>query len=212
MYAPDHFKENDVPTMQAAIHGAGIATLVTVNSNRPQANHVPMLLVAQEGAYGTLYGHVARANPLSTDTTSGSALAIFLGPESYISPSWYPTKADTGKVVPTWNYVAVHATAPITFFDDRERLLDLVNNLTERHERVRKSPWAVSDAPSDYIDSALRAIVGFRLSITTLEGKWKMSQNRIKRDQQGVVSGLKAEGAEVVANIMKSVTEKNNLR
>ncbi len=212
MYAPDHFREKDVPTMQAAIHGAGIATLVTVNANGPQANHVPMLLAAHEGAYGTLYGHVARANPLSTDTISGSALAIFLGPDSYISPSWYPTKADTGKVVPTWNYVAVHAAGPITFFDDHDRLLDLVNNLTERHERTRRNPWAVSDAPSGYINSALRGIVGFRLSIASLEGKWKMSQNRTNQDRQGVINGLKADDVETVVAVMESLKDRNGTR
>jgi transcriptional regulator len=157
-------------------------------------------------------GHIARANPQWRDVAPDvQALAIFLGPDAYITPSWYATKRQTGKVVPTWNYVAVHAYGPIRFFDDRERLLDVVTKLTLTHEAGRAEPWAVSDAPADYIQAMLNAIIGFELPITRLEGKWKMSQNRPAEDRAGVVDGLTREGgpdeaavAEIVAAVGKT--------
>jgi transcriptional regulator len=157
---------------------------------------------------GTLRGHIARANPQSRASGEATnALAIFLGPDSYVSPSWYATKRETGKVVPTWNYVAIHAHGRLTWFDDRQRLLALVTQLTAAHESSRSEPWAVSDAPTDYVDAMLDGIIGFELSITRLEGAWKMSQNRSADDRAGVVRGLNGEdGAEAaaVARIMAS--------
>jgi transcriptional regulator len=128
-----------------------------------------------------------------------------MGPDAYVSPAWYAEKAKNGKVVPTWNYITVHAHGTIEFFDDKERLLDLVTRLTDRHESKRAEPWAVSDAPADYIQAHLKGIVGFRLPIARLEGKWKMSQNRNIEDRQGVVDGLGREGGlaeSAVAGIM----------
>ena len=185
-------------------------TLVTVGRDGPTASHVPMLLDAAPAPYGALRGHVARANPQWKDLAAGQpALAIFLGPDAYISPSWYATKKQTGKVVPTWNYVAIHAAGPVTFFDDADKLLALVTELTKRHEGPRREPWAVTDAPADYIQSMLRAIVGFELRIEKLEGKWKMSQNRPAEDRPGVVAGLCEEGGAKGAAVAAVVTERN---
>jgi transcriptional regulator len=129
-------------------------------------------------------------------------LAIFQGPEAYITPSWYETKRETGKVVPTWNYVAIHAYGTVEFFDDRERLRDVVTRLTERQEGPRATPWAVTDAPVDFIDVMLKGIVGFAIPVSRLEGKWKMSQNRPAADRSGVIDGLAADGREDVATLI----------
>jgi transcriptional regulator len=206
MYAPAHFREERLAVLHEAIGQARLATLVTLGGGGLEASHIPVLLEADEGENGTLYGHLARGNPQwKTASTSVPALMIFMGPDAYISPSWYAEKAKNGKVVPTWNYVTVHATGDLEFFEEKDRLLSLVTSLTEKHESQRAQPWAVSDAPADYIDAHLKGIVGFRLPIARLEGKWKMSQNRNREDRQGVVTGLgEASGPleEAVAEIM----------
>jgi transcriptional regulator len=189
--------------LQAAIRDAGLATLVTLTGQGLVASHVPLLLDPEPAPYGTLLGHLARPNPQATDSrTDPEALAIFHGPEAYITPSWYATKRETGKVVPTWNYVAVHAYGPLRFFDDPRRLLEIVTRLTERHETPRAQPWAVADAPAEFIAGMLRGIVGFELPITRLEGKRKMSQNRPPADRAGVIAGLSAEGRDDVAALV----------
>ena len=191
MYLPKAFEEDRLPVLHDAIRSSGLATLVTVTAAGPVASHVPMLLDAGAGERGTLLAHVARANGQWRDTLPGSkALAIFTGPDAYVSPSWYATKRETGKVVPTWNYVAIHAYGEPTFFDDAERLRALVARLTERHEAGRPAPWSIADAPADYIAGMLRAIVGVALPIERLEGKWKLSQNRPEADRVGVIAGL----------------------
>jgi len=203
MYIPPLFKEDRVEILHEAIRRAGLATLVTLTADGLIASHVPMLLDPDPAPYGTLLGHVARPNPQARGATPGvQALAIFQGPDAYISPSWYPTKRENAKVVPTWNYVAIHAYGPIEFFPDPERLRDVVTRLTERHENARPEPWAVTDAPADYIDTMLKGIVGFALPIARLEGKWKMSQNRPAVDQAGVVAGLSAEDRNDVAALI----------
>jgi transcriptional regulator len=143
---------------------------------------------------GTLYGHVAKANPQWREVPVGEAMAIFMGPDAYVTPAWYATKQETGKVVPTWNYVTVHAYGPVELFDDAGRLLEAVSRLTDLHEGERASPWAVSDAPPDFVQAQLRGIVGLRMPITRLEGKRKMSQNRNAADRAGVAAGLAASG------------------
>src|ERR1700722_1664560 len=171
MYIPAHFREDRVPVLQDAIRKITIATLVTSVDGKMEANHFPMLLASDQGLYGTLYGHMARANSLwQRLLQGGEALAIFLGANTYITPSWYPSKRDTGQVVPTWNYLAGHVHGQISVFDGTEELRDLVGKLPLVHEASRASPWAVTDAPADYIDKMLGAIVGFRLVITELEG------------------------------------------
>ena len=184
MYIPPLFKEDRIDVLHDAIRRTGLATLVTLTADGLIASHVPMLLDPDPAPYGTLIGHVARPNPQARGAI-GEALAIFQGPEAYITPSWYATKRATGKVVPTWNYVTIHAYGTVEFFADRERLRDVVTRLTEREETPRAEPWAVTDAPADFIDGMLKGIVGFALPITRLEGKWKMSQNRPAEDRAG---------------------------
>ncbi|SHL82373.1 FMN-binding negative transcriptional regulator [Phytopseudomonas punonensis] len=191
MYVPAAFRQNDLSALQEEITDCRLATLISSGESGLQASHLPLLLRADEGQYGTLYGHLARANPhAQVLAKGGEALVIFHTTDAYISPSWYPAKAEHGKVVPTWNYIAVHAYGRAEVFDDAERLLILLRELTDRHERPRPQPWALDDAPRDYIDGMLRAIVGFALPIERLEGKWKLGQNRSDADQAGVKSGL----------------------
>jgi transcriptional regulator len=203
VYIPPHFKEDRIDMLHAAISSSGLATLVTLTADGLIASHVPMLLDPDPAPFGTLLGHVARPNPQGRGAVPGvEALAIFQGPDAYITPSWYATKRENGKVVPTWNYVTVHAYGPVAFFNDTERLRAVVTRLTERAEAARAAPWAVSDAPADFIDSMLRGIVGFALPIARLEGKWKMSQNRPAQDRAGVVAGLEAQGRAEVAGLV----------
>ena len=192
MYTPPAFRDDDRASIHAVIEAAGLATLVTMTGEGLVATPLPLFLVPQEGAYGTLYGHVARANPQWRLAPSGDAMALFTGKDAYVSPSWYASKAEHGKVVPTWNYIAVHAYGPIEFFEDANRLLDVVTRLTNLHEGGRAPAWTVDDAPEAFIRAQLRGIVGLRIPITRLEGKRKMSQNRSAADRAGVAAGLAA--------------------
>jgi transcriptional regulator len=192
MYIPPAFKDDDIDNIRAAIRDARLANLVTSTADGLVATPLPLLLDESEGPHGTLYGHVAKANPQWRMPPIGEALAIFMGPEAYVTPSWYVTKQETGKVVPTWNYIAVHAYGPVEFFQDSERLLDVVTRLTNRHEKPRADPWAVGDAPADFIAAQLRGIVGVRIPVTRFESKRKMSQNRPAGDRLGVAAGLAA--------------------
>jgi transcriptional regulator len=197
MYVPAHFKEDRIPVLHEAIRKYGFGTLVTSSEQELEASHLPLLLDSEPAPLGTVLGHLARANPQWRQIKPGfQALAIFLGPNTYITPSWYPTKQQDGKVVPTWNYLAIHAYGTISFFDDPAELRAHVSKMTEVHEAPRSAPWAVSDAPASYVDQMLRAIVGFKLVITKLEGKWKMSQNRPGQDVEGVLKGLEREDGE----------------
>jgi transcriptional regulator len=203
VYIPPLHQEDRVDVLHDAIRRTGLATLVTLTGAGLIASHVPMLLDPDPAPYGTLLGHLARPNPQARGATPGvQALAIFQGPDAYITPSWYATKRETGKVVPTWNYVTIHAYGPVEFFNDTERLRAIVTRLTEREEAARAEPWAVTDAPADFIDGMLKGIVGFVLPIARLEGKWKMSQNRPAEDRAGVVDGLEDAGREDVAALV----------
>lgn len=192
MYVPPAFKDDDPESIRATIRAARLASLVTATADGPIATPLPLFLDASEGERGVLYGHVAKANPQWRSPPIGEALAIFMGPEAYVTPSWYATKQETGKVVPTWNYIAVHAYGPVEFFQEAERLLEVVTRLTSIHETPRAEAWAVSDAPADFIASQLRGIVGVRIPVTRFEGKRKMSQNRPEADRIGVAAGLAA--------------------
>ena len=193
MYTPRAFALDDLPEIQLLIQHTRLAQLVTVGENGLQASHLPLLLNPDEGPNGTLYGHLAKANPQWRELQNGGeALVIFAGADAYISPAFYPAKAEHGKVVPTWNYIAVHAYGTPAVFSDAERLLKVVTALTDRHESGRAQPWRVSDAPADYIDGMLKAIVGFALPIKRLVGKRKLSQNRSAADMAGVRDGLAA--------------------
>jgi len=205
MYTPSHFREDRLPVLHEAIRQRGFATLITLGPRGIEATHLPLWLDSERGPFGTLYGHVARANPQWKDSLDGEreALAIFLGPDAYITPSWYASKRQHGEVVPTWNYVAVHARGAVRFFDDPERLRKVVEDLTEANEAGRAHPWAVSDAPEAYIRAHLAGIVGFELPIDRIEGSWKMSQNRPAEDRAGVALGLEEGGAAAVAAAVK---------
>jgi transcriptional regulator len=192
MYVPPAFKDDDLGNIRATIRAARLANLVTATAEGPVATPLPLFLDETEGERGVLYGHMAKANPQWRLDPTGEALAIFMGPEAYVTPSWYATKQETGKVVPTWNYIAVHAYGPVEFFQEADRLLDVVTRLTNRHEKPRAKPWAVGDAPADFIAAQLRGIVGLRIPVTRFEGKRKMSQNRPEADRIGVAAGLAA--------------------
>jgi transcriptional regulator len=197
MYVPAHFKEDRVAVLHDAIRKYGFGTLVTSTEQELEASHLPLLIDPEPAPFGMLLGHLARANPQWQRVKPGfQALAIFLGPNTYVTPSWYPTKQQTGKVVPTWNYLAIHAYGTLSFFDDPAELRAHVGKMTETHEAPRAAPWAVGDAPTDFVDNMVRAIVGFRLVIDRLEGKWKMSQNRPRQDVSGVIEGLTREPGE----------------
>jgi transcriptional regulator len=193
MYVPPHFRQGDLAELHALIRSARLATLVTVAGGAPLVSHVPMLIDEGNGPNGTLQCHVARANPhwraIAAET---EALAIFLGPDAYVSPSWYESKREHGKVVPTWNYMAVHAYGPMRVIEDPQWLRALVQRLTLKHEADRPAPWAVEDAPGAFIESQLRAIVGLEIRIDRLDGKWKLSQNRSAADVAGVVEALES--------------------
>ena len=201
MYTPPLFKEDRIDVLHEAIRCTGLATLVSATAEGLVASHVPMLLDPLPAPYGTLIGHLARANPQANHAI-GEVLVIFQGPEAYISPSWYATKRQDGKVVPTWNYVAVHAYGTIEFFNDPARLRAVVTQLTDRQEASRPEPWAVTDAPAGFIEGMLKGIVGFALPINRLEGKWKMSQNRPAADRAGVIAGLEAVGRQDIARLI----------
>jgi transcriptional regulator len=209
MYLPAHFREDDVAALHALIRDHSLATLVTLGPEGLVANHIPMEIDPDPLPWGTLRGHVARANPVWHSAAADvPALAIFVGPQGYITPSWYATKRDTGKVVPTWNYVAVHAYGPLRAVDDPAWLRDFVGRLTARHEAGRAPAWRITDAPDDYIDRQLKGIVGIEIPVTRFEGKWKVSQNRERADRTGVVAGLRAEGGEPQAALADIVAKK----
>lgn len=190
MYTPPAFAENDAEEIKSIIRTARLAHLVTATANGPVITPLPLLLDETGGGSGVLYGHIARANPHWRAEGLGESVAVFMGPDAYVSPSWYVTKRETGKVVPTWNYVTVHAHGSVEFFEEPDRLLEIVTRLTGLHEGARTEPWQVSDAPADYIAAQLRGIVGLRMPITRIEAKKKMSQNRPEADRRGVAKGL----------------------
>ena len=195
MYVPDHFRVEDVAEMHALMRARPFAALVSAGSAGLYASHLPTVL-KDDGPYGVIECHLARANPHCRDLGEGNeALMIFQGPEGYITPNWYPSKAEHGKVVPTWNYAVVHASGRPEVMTDQAWLRRHVGELTAQQERTETQPWALSDAPDRYIDVMLRGIVGFRFAITRLEGKWKMSQNREAKDREGVVQGMSTRAA-----------------
>ncbi len=195
MYIPRHFDEPRVEVQHQLIRARPFATLVTLSSAGLNADHIPLHLSGEPAPFGSLRGHVARANPLWSDLVPEvEALAIFHGPHTYVSPSWYPTKAETGKVVPTWNYVVVHAYGKLRVVDDASWLRALLEELTAEHERGFARPWRVSDAPREFTEKMMTAIVGIEMVVTRLSGKWKTSQNQPLENQAGVVQALHACG------------------
>jgi transcriptional regulator len=199
LYTPPSFRESRPEILHAAMRAHPLAHLVSAVDGEVIATPVPLLLDTE----GTprLIGHLARANPYAK-ARPGRALAIFSGPDAYVTPSWYASKRAHGKVVPTWNYVVVHVRGTLTWLDDAAAIRGVVEALTRAHEERRAEPWAVSDAPADFIAAQLEVIVGFTLSLETVEGKWKMSQNRPAADRAGVIAGLSAEGKEEIASLI----------
>jgi len=201
MYIPPAFAENDPAELHAIMRTASLPILVSPTAEGMIATHLPLSFQAPD----RIVGHFARANPhWRNSTRDADSLAIFTAMDGYVSPSWYPTKAETGKVVPTWNYTAVHATGRLEIIEDPEALREIVTSLTDRFEAGREKPWAVSDAPPDYVAAMLKGIVGVVLHVTKLEGKSKLSQNKSRADQEGVAAGAATENP-ALAEAMRKV-------
>lgn len=195
MYLPKAFQESDPEVLGSFVRARPLATFVSLDAGGLCADHFPMLLETGAGGGQVLRGHVARANPLWRNLGAGvQALAVFQDPGTYITPSWYASKAESGKVVPTWNYVAVHVHGRARAVDDPQWLRAFLQRLTHAQEAAREVAWKLTDAPADYIDLQLKAIVGIELDVERMQGKWKLSQNRLPRDIDGVISGLTARG------------------
>jgi len=211
MYSPTHFQENRPEVLHELMREHPLACLVAHTAQGLQANHVPLMFEPRARSPGALQGHIARANSLWRELKDGAeVLALFQGASHYISPNWYPTKAEHGKVVPTWNYAIVHARGRIAWIHDASWLREFVSKLTDSQERQQKTPWQLTDAPPKYVDQMLGAIVGFEITITELVGKWKLSQNRSAADRAGVVAGLAELPAES-SREMAALVEKHGM-
>ena len=191
MYIPKAFAESDIGNMRALIRRHPLATLITQTQQGLSANHVPLLLQPARGEHGCLQGHIPRANPLGRDRVGETeVLAVFHGPAAYITPSWYPTKQEHGKVVPTWNYAVVHAYGRLDIIDDAGWIRAQVEALTRQNEAAFDSPWQVDDAPRDYTEQMIGALLGIEIRITRLLGKVEASQNQPAANRDGVIAGL----------------------
>ena len=196
MYVPSHFEETRTDVMHELIRVHGLGTLVTLDDSGLNANHIPFEIDA-EGGHDILRAHVARANPVWKNfSPTVDAMVVFQGAQTYVTPSWYETKKTDGKVVPTYNYISVHAYGELSAIEDKAWLRQFVGRLTDRYEASRAAPWAVADAPDDYIDKMLGAIVGIEIPVKRLVGKWKVSQNRPAADREGVIAGLTEIGSD----------------
>ncbi|MEO8335521.1 MAG: FMN-binding negative transcriptional regulator [bacterium] len=212
MYIPRLYGEQDTTVLHAFIAANPFATLVTATGGL-FATHLPLVLRPSDGPFGTLEGHVARANAHHKLADGvADALVIFSGPHAHITPTWYPSKAEDDRVVPTWNYVAVHAFGTVRFHSDEEFLRSHLARLTERHESARGSEWRSDDPPAEFVAQQLKAIVGVEIEIARLEGKWKMSQNRSAADVAGVIDGLATAGHAQDADVAETIVERRRTR
>jgi len=212
MYVPKMFREEDAEALHAAMREIGAAAVIGQGPDGMVATHVPVELDTSAGGNGVIRCHFAKPNPhAATIESDGELLVIFQGPQGYVTPNWYPSKHQTGKAVPTWNYVAIHAYGTATTYDDREKLKAHLAALTNHFENSYAAPWKIEDAPDGFIDDMCRAIVGIEIEITRLEGKWKMSQNKSVTDARGVVNGLRAQGGDTSIAIADLIEAKNNL-
>jgi transcriptional regulator len=208
MYQPAHFREDRLAVQHALIRTHSLGLLITAGPGGLQANHVPFLVDAGPER-GTLRAHLARANPQLDELAAvAECMVVFQGPQTYISPSLYPTKHEHGKAVPTWNYITVHAWGRPQVIDDAAWLRHQVDDLTSLKEGARPSPWQVSDAPEPYVAAQLKGIVGIEIPIARIEGKWKVSQNRPAIDQAGIVAGLRGDGGDAIMAAL--VAERGN--
>jgi len=211
MYQPPHFREDDPERQFALICAHPLGLLITGGSEGLEANPIPFVLDPEGGPKGVLRGHLARPNPQWRNTGPGDeALVVFQGPEAYVTPAWYATKAESGKVVPTWNYAMVQVHGRLHVRDDRDWLRAQIEALTQAQEGARPEPWSVGDAPEPYVEAMLRGIVGVEIEIVRIEGKWKVSQNRPEADRNGVIAGLSAEGdaADAMAGLVETAGRK----
>jgi len=209
MYSPQQFEEARLDVLHDLIRSHPLGTLVILAGADLSANHIPFVVRPEQGERGTLCGHVARANPVWQQLGGTvEALVVFQGPESYITPSWYPSKHADGRAVPTWNYAVVHAYGQPRAIEDSAWLLEHVTQLTGIHEAGQALPWQVTDAPQDYTDQMIRRIVGIEIPISRLQGKWKVSQNRRSPDRLGVAAGLEAQATERSIEMAKLVMER----
>ena len=197
MYIQTQFEESRPGVLHDLMRAQPLATFIVVQDGEIVVNHMPLFVSSDEGKYGVLRGHLPIANSIwqSFDGTT-TAVAVFQGPSSYITPSWYPSKHQHGKAVPTWNYVVAHAQGRPKAIHDPTWLLNHLNELTNKQESTQRLPWKVSDAPKDYTDKMLGRIVGVEMPISSLQGKWKVSQNRSEADRLGIVAGLRNQGDE----------------
>ena len=195
MYMPKHFEESRTGVLHGLIHAHPLATFIVAQGNDIVVNHFPLMVVKVGSELGVLRGHVPRANSVWESFNGDTkAVAVFQGPSAYITPTWYPSKHQHGKVVPTWNYAVVHAHGQPMAVQDASWLLDHLNALTDKQESAQRRPWKVSDAPTEYVDDMLGHIVGVEMPIAALHGKWKVSQNRSRADRLGVAAGLRDQG------------------
>ncbi|WP_213938265.1 FMN-binding negative transcriptional regulator [Pseudomonas sp. dw_612] len=197
MYLPPLFEEKDLSVLREAVRLIGLGTLVTFREGDLEVSHVPMLLDEQEDGSLRLLGHLSRNNPqFLPNAPDNRALAMFVGPNAYVSPRWYPGTSESGRTVPTWNYQAVHVHGPIRFFEETERIIELLAYQTRQQESSRACPWSMNEAPDDHIHSMAKNVVGFEIPVERIEGKWKMSQYASLADRQGAIDGLRTENRE----------------
>jgi transcriptional regulator len=207
MYIPKRFLQDDIHKLKGMMASYSFATFITQNGAEIEANHMPLIL-NKSAERDVLQGHIAKANPMWKNLKDKSeVLIIFNGPNCYISPNYYPTKIENGKVVPTWNYVSVHVKGIVSFIHDEQCVLTMLNNLTDHYEANQPVPWSLSDAPQAYIDKMLSAIVGLEIDIVSITGKWKVSQDKTEVNQKGVIEGLSKEADSNAQNIAKLVKE-----
>jgi len=203
MYIPAHFDEPRTEVLHALIEEHPLGILFTHGTSGMDANHIPFELKSSEGSCGVLHAHVARANPVWQDVADGDdVLVVFRAGEAYISPSWYPSKHELHKQVPTWNYRVVHAYGRITIHDDERYVRGIVGRLTRTHEASQPKPWKMTDSSADYIDTLLKAIVGIEITITRLSGKIKLSQNKEVRDIRGAATAINEQGPNAIGDAM----------
>lgn len=211
MYVPSHFEESRPEALHGLIVEHPVGVLVTHGSEGLDANHLPFELVENVGEHGILRAHVARNNPVWQSMAKGDeVLVVFRAEEAYISPNWYPSKLETHKQVPTWNYRVVHAHGRITVHDEEKYVRGVVARLTRRHETGHPSPWRMGDAPQDYINTMLKAIVGIEIEITRLVGKFKLSQNREVRDRVSAGETLIGQGDVAMGRAMVNIKPSSN--
>lgn len=195
MHCAEHFRQGEKEPLLRLMHEHPLATVTTVIDGQLEANHLPLLWRDDGSEWGCLVGHIARKDPLAGIPPGAQALVMFHGPQRYISPNWYAAKAEHGKVVPTWNYLAVHACGPLMLHEDPAWILAQLTELTERHEGSQPHPWAVSDAPADFTERLVGILIGIEMPIHRLEGKFKLSQNQSAANQRGVIEGLRQHDA-----------------